>query len=182
MATPKKDPKDKLKTGRPSKYVQGFKAEIPELARKLSLLGATDKEMADVFGVSEQTLNNWKKAHPEFLEALNSGKQMADANVADRLIQRAMGYEHDEIDIRVVDKSIVMTPIRKIYPPDTTAAIFWLKNRQKAQWRDRIDTEITGKDGGPIETKELNANEQARRLIFALGLGVEQIAKEAKNK
>jgi hypothetical protein len=84
-----------------------------------------------------------------------------------------MGYEHDEVDIRVVSGEIVQTPIRKIYPPDTTAGIFWLKNRQKAQWRDRIDTELSGKDGGPIQTEELSPNDIARRIAFVLAKGLQ---------
>lgn len=168
MATPRKDPKDKLKVGRPSKYP----ADAPERARRLCLMGATDETLAAEFDVSLATLNNWKHEHPEFLDALKEGKDAADARVASRLFERAMGYEHDEVDIRVVDKTVVMTPIRKIYPPDTTAAIFWLKNRQRGQWRDRIDTELTGKDGGPIQTESLNDNEIARRIAFALANGL----------
>ena len=67
------------------------------------------------------------------------------------LFARANGYEHDEVDIRVVDKEIVQTPIRKYYPPDTTAAIFWLKNRRPDQWRETKAVELTGAAGGPIE-------------------------------
>lgn len=134
--------------GRPSKYQEAY----AEQARKLCLLGATDKELADFFNTSEQTINAWKDAHPEFLESVKRGKTQADADVADRLYQRAMGFEHPEVDIRVVAGAIVQTPIRKIYAPDPTAAIFWLKNRQRAKWRDKLDHEHTGADGGPIET------------------------------
>jgi cell fate (sporulation/competence/biofilm development) regulator YmcA (YheA/YmcA/DUF963 family) len=133
---------------RPSRY----KAEYAEQARKLCLLGATDKELADFFEVSEQTINAWKSAHATFLESVKKGKQQADADVVDRLYQRAMGYEHPEVDIRVVNGEIVETPITKIYAPDTTAAIFWLKNRQRAKWRDRVEQELTGADGGPVQT------------------------------
>ena len=69
---------------------------------------------------------------------------MADANVADRLYQRAMGYEAPDVDIRVVDGQIIETPLTKYYPPDTPAAIFWLKNRQKAKWRDKLENEVSG--------------------------------------
>lgn len=135
--------------GRPSKYQEQF----AEQARKLCLLGATDKELADFFETSEQTINAWKTAYPEFLESVKKGKTQADADVADRLYQRAMGFEHPEVDIRVVGGEIVQTPIRKIYAPDPTAAIFWLKNRQRAKWRDKLDHEHTGPDGGPIVTR-----------------------------
>lgn len=134
------------KAGRPSLY----KDEYREQARKLCLLGSTDVELADFFEVSEDTIHEWKKAHPEFSESVKKGKAQADADVADRLYQRAMGYEHAEVDIRVVDHQIVKTNITKIYAPDPTAAIFWLKNRQRAKWRDKMETELTGANGASL--------------------------------
>lgn len=122
--------------GRPSKYDP---AKTPEQAYKLCLLGATDKELADFFGVAESTLNKWKVDYPEFSEALNRGKVEADARVAQSLYHRALGYEHPDTDIRVVNGEIVITPTIKRYPPDTAAAIFWLKNRQRGKWRDKIE-------------------------------------------
>lgn len=133
--------------GRPSKYQEQF----AEQARKLCLLGATDKELADFFEVAEDTIHEWKKVHSEFSESVKRGKTQADADVADRLYQRAMGYEHPEIDVRVVMGAIVQTPIRKIYAPDPTAAIFWLKNRQRDKWRDKQDHEHSGPNGGDIQ-------------------------------
>lgn len=133
--------------GRPTYY----KPEYPAQAEKLCKLGATDKELADFFEVVESTINAWKLDYPEFSESVKAGKQLADANVADRLYQRAMGFEHDSEEIKVVDNMIERVPTRKIYPPDTTAAIFWLKNRQKDKWRDQTRTELTGADG-----KDLN--------------------------
>ena len=126
--------------GRPTLY----KEEYAEQARKLCLLGSTDMELADFFSVSVDTINEWKKVHEEFSASIKSGKHQADANVADRLYQRALGYEHPEVDIRVIDHQVVQTPITKIYAPDPAAAIFWLKNRQRGKWRDRIDTELSG--------------------------------------
>lgn len=133
--------------GRPSKFNAAVHIEIAE---KLAKLGLTDKEMADVFGVSEQTLNTWKKRHPKFLESLNSGKAIADMQVAEKLFQRATGYEHPEDDIRAVNGEIVITPTIKHYPPDTTAGIFWLKNRQRTKWRDKIDHGHENPDGSPL--------------------------------
>lgn len=137
--------------GRDSKY----QPEYAEQARKLCLLGSTDAELADFFEVAESTLNLWKLNHPEFSESIKKGKTQADAEVADRLYQRAMGYEHPEVDIRVIDHAIVQTPITKIYAPDPTAAIFWLKNRQRGKWRDKIEQEVTGADGGPVQFEKI---------------------------
>lgn len=125
---------------RPSKY----KPEFAEQAAKLCLLGATDAQLADFFEVSVSTINLWKVQHSEFSESIRVPKGLADERVEQSLFRRAMGYEHDEVDIKVVDKEIVMTPIRKYYPPDTTAMIFWLKNRNPAEWRDKVEQEHSG--------------------------------------
>lgn len=130
--------------GRPTKY----KAEFASQAAKLCALGATDAQLADFFGVAISTINLWKVEHQEFSDAIKVPKTEADERVVQSLYRRAMGYEHDEVDIRVIEGQIVQTPIRKHYPPDTAAAAFWLKNR--AGWRDKHETEITGKDGQPL--------------------------------
>lgn len=128
--------------GRPSKY----KDEYAEQAYKLCLLGATDKDMADFFDVSEQTLNAWKTAHSEFLESLKRGKEIADATVAQKLYHRAIGYEHPEIITATFQGQITDTmTVTKHYAPDPTAAIFWLKNRQPAKWRDKQEHDVSGK-------------------------------------
>ena len=130
----------KRPVGRPTKYKPEYSAQ----AQKLCLLGATDAEIADFFDVDVSTINNWKNEFPEFLESVKKGKMLADANVADRLYQRAMGYEAPDVDIRVVEGEIIETPLTKHYPPDTPAAIFWLKNRQRSKWRDKVDNEVSG--------------------------------------
>lgn len=128
------------KGGRPTKY----KAEFAEQARKLCLLGATDEELADFFEVCEATINNWKAEHIGFLESIKKGKRMADSEVASKLFHRATGYEHEDTDIKMFEGEIIKTKLVKHYPPDTAAAIFWLKNRQKDRWRDKQEIEHSG--------------------------------------
>lgn len=125
--------------GRPTDY----KEEYNELAYKYCLLGATDADLANFFDVTETTINNWKIDYPSFFESIKRGKFIADANVAERLYQRAMGFEHDSEEIKVINDSIERVPIRKIYPPDATSAIFWLKNRAPKDWRDKQENAIT---------------------------------------
>lgn len=126
---------------RPSKY----KEEYNEQAYKLCLLGATDKDMADFFEVDEATINRWKESKEGFCESLKRGKQLADANVASKLYHRAIGYEHKEIITASFQGEITdMKEVIKHYAPDTTAAIFWLKNRDKKNWRDKQDIEHSG--------------------------------------
>lgn len=120
-----------------------YKPEYVDLARNYCLLGATDEDLAKFFDVSTSTISNWKVAHPEFKQALIEGRDYADANVASRLYNRAMGYTHPDTHISSYQGIVTETPITKHYPPDTVAAIFWLKNRQRHKWRDKIETEIT---------------------------------------
>jgi hypothetical protein len=156
-AKPQKPPvKGKHERGHPKAGEPVYREEYCEQAYKLCLLGATDEDLAGFFGVVKRTILNWKKKHPDFRAALQKGKDQADAEVADRLYQRAMGYEHDDEEIKVVStggrkgSEVVRVPVKKYYPPDPVSAIFWLKNRQRTKWRDKIDHELTGKDEGPV--------------------------------
>lgn len=137
------------KVGRPTRY----KAEYAEQARKLCLLGATDIELANFFGISTRTLDVWKKSHPEFVSSIKGGKDIADAEVAEKLFQRALGYSHKAVKIMAVDKCVVREEYIEHYPPDTQAASLWLRNRQPKKWRDKQDVEHSGKDGGPIQSE-----------------------------
>lgn len=145
--------------GRSTKY----KKDFDEQAYKLCLLGAIDKELADFFGVKEQTVNNWKKAHPSFFESLKKGKEAADARVAESLYNRALGYSHPEDKIFNQNGEPLIVPTTKHYPPDATSAIFWLKNRQKDKWRDKQEHEHSGS----IDVNQLT-DEQIDERIKAL--------------
>lgn len=149
--------------GRPSKY----KPEFDVQAAKLCKLGATDKELADFFGVVESTLNLWKAEYPSFSESLKRGKEESDARVEQSLYRRAVGYSHDAVKI-FNDKDTGVTKVDYVehYPPDTVACIFWLKNRRPDQWRDKfdVDTGLTRERAAQLlELVEgrLNALEQA---------------------
>jgi len=129
--------------GRPTKYREDYN----KVAYKLCLLGSTDKQLADFFDVTEQTINNWKNDYPSFFESIKAGKEQADAQVAQALFHRALGYEAKEEHIHFSQGEAVVTPITKQYPPDATSAIFWLKNRQPKNWRDKQVVDHTGQVG-----------------------------------
>lgn len=132
---------NKSNAGRPTDY----KEEYNKLAENYSLLGATDKVMAGYFGVSEVTLNAWKKKHPEFLKSLKRGKEEADANVSNALYNRALGYSHPDTKFASFEGQITdEKEYTKHLPPDTTACIFWLKNRQRETWKDKHEVEHSG--------------------------------------
>jgi hypothetical protein len=140
------------RVGRPTSY----KEEFSELAFKFCLLGATDVKLAEFFLVNVDTIYEWKRSVPEFSEALKRGREIADANVANSLYHRALGYSHPEDDIRTLSvglgrSEIVITPTIKHYPPDTGAAALWLKNRRPDLWRDRVENVHQNPDGSPVD-------------------------------
>jgi|2_EtaG_2_1085320.scaffolds.fasta_scaffold59705_2 hypothetical protein len=100
--------------GRPAKYDKKMNDQVT----KLCLLGATDEELANFFEVCVATINNWKHEHPEFLESIKAGKEDADSKVAQSLYSTALSG-------------------------NTTAQIFWLKNRRSKQWRDKQEIDHT---------------------------------------
>lgn len=134
------------KGGRPSKY----RHEFVRQAYHLALLGATDADLANAFDVRLSTVALWKRRQPEFSDALKKGKSEADANVAKSLYRRAIGYSHPAVKIIAVAQgnnqgsAVEQVPYVERYPPDTVAAIFWLKNRRPDLWRDKRDVEHSG--------------------------------------
>lgn len=122
-----------------------YNPEYDEQVYKLCLLGLTDSQLADFFGVCEATINNWKNDHPSFLESLKKGKLIADAEVAVSTFKRATGFKATEIKEEtgsvgdsIVNKTTITT---KEIPPDTGAAAFWLKIRQRDVWGQNAGSE-----------------------------------------
>src|SRR5262245_40093251 len=112
-----------------------------EQAEKLAALGATDADIADFFGVSLRTFMTWKTTKPEFLHALKATKEVADKRVERRLYERAVGYSVLTEKIVVSRGKVIRVKTVEHYPPDTTACIFWLKNRDPDNWREKGDHE-----------------------------------------
>jgi hypothetical protein len=148
--TKKKPVEEKKKAGRKSLYNPEFH---PKRAGELALAEKTDIEIALALDVSEATLNNWKKEYPAFLEALKTNKNIVDSGVVKSLLQRAKGYEYKETSVKDDGETRVVTTTVKQVAPDVTAQIFWLKNRQPKDWRDKHEQEITGKDGAMFTVK-----------------------------
>lgn len=117
-----------------------YRKEYALQAYKLCLLGCTEKELANFFCIPVSVFRKWLKEHDELSHSVKEGMQLADAVVAERLYQKATGFSHESTVIKEEGKSEKTT--YKNYPPDTAAAIFWLKNRQPEKWGKRED-EIT---------------------------------------
>lgn len=150
--------------GRPSLY----DPSMNDQARKLALLGLTDPEIAEFFGVAHSTLSLWKEEYPAFSEALNAGKIQADADVADSLYRRAMGeVVFTEKRVKKDDGEYEIIRLMQSVPADPGAAKLWLTNRQPSRWRDKQAVELSGPDGGPVQIDATKLSPDAMREILA---------------
>jgi hypothetical protein len=161
--------------GRPTLY----KEEYNDQAYKLCLLGATDKELADFFEVSESTINNWKQEHQEFLESIRKGKKISDMEVVHSLYQTTQDrtvieqqafkckevYYNDE-GKRIESEKIEIVDVEKVIPADFRSQQFWLKNRKSDSWRDKTEVENTNK----ISFETSNLSDEEKEQLFEISL------------
>ncbi len=150
--------------GRPTDY----KPEYVNIAFNFALLGATDKELAAALEVNVDTINEWKKAHPEFSVSINDGKAKADARVASALYKIATGYiarettfekvgpgddtiEVGEEGMETIEQDLYKKKVVvKDIAPNVAAINIWLKNRRgkvdpdAQRWADKVETEHSG--------------------------------------
>ena len=117
--------------------------------------GLTDEQIAGNMGINVRTLYLWKKKSVQIFQSLKVGKEVADIEVENALRKKALGFRETEQTVstrRTVEyengKRIrevtepVVTEVEKYYPPDTTAQIFWLKNRKPEKWRDKQEQKV----------------------------------------
>lgn len=102
--------------------------------------GLVDKQIAENIGITEQTLNVWKKEYPSFSEALKKGKEVVDRQVENALLKRALGYSYDEI---TNEGGVETKRVTKEVAPDVTAQIFWMKNRMPDKYREKQSIELS---------------------------------------
>ena len=141
----KRKPPDQLqKNGRKSTFL----VQYVGIAKHMAYLGATDRDLAVAFQVNISTIWDWRARHPAFADALKLGKKEADQRTARSLYQKANGYSYDAVKIFMpagAKKPIYAHYVEHV-PPSDVAAIFWLKNRDPANWRDAWQIEnVTGK-------------------------------------
>ena len=109
--------------------------------------GLNDEQIADKIGIKRQTLYDWKKKYSVFSDTLKQSKEVVDREVENSLFKSAVGYYLDE---ERIDSEGNVYKVRRFVPPNTTAQIFWLKNRKPNEWRDKKQTELTGANGGNL--------------------------------
>lgn len=146
------------------------------IAKQLCARGATDSDLADAFQVATGTIWNWMSRFPGFAEAVRAGKaEIFDPKVERALALKAIGYSVDTEEVKITkDGEEVRYMVRKHYPPDTTACIFWLKNRQPTKWRDVWKIEHEGK----MEIEKLSSEEVLKEIVdeaVKLGIPLQQL-------
>nr|DAT27030.1 MAG TPA: terminase small subunit [Bacteriophage sp.] len=106
--------------------------------------GLTDEQISNNAGINPATLYAWKQRYPEISESLKKGKEVVDRQVENALLKRALGYEYEEVKEKFEGGVMTeRTVTKKEVVPDTTAQIFWLKNRKREVWSDRQNIELS---------------------------------------
>ncbi len=133
--------------GRPTKKNPSVVAKIYELARK----GKTALQISKIIGINPSTIGHWMRMDIDFSIALRESRQEADELVEAATFKRALGYEQTYTTQKLTNTGKVVTVEETVHiPPNPTSQLFWLKNRKPHDWKDRIDHEVGGKDGEPI--------------------------------
>ena len=112
--------------------------------------GLTDEQISRNMGIAYSTFREWKKKYSAFSAVLKRSKDVVDREVENALFKRAMGYKYDEV---TYERGEEVKRVTKEVAPDTTAQIFWLKNRKPAEWRDKIEQQqtVTIQDDGFLD-------------------------------
>ena len=153
------------KMGRPTKYDPKF----AQIAASMCALGATDRDLAEAFGVTTVTVWNWQATHAEFFNALRVGKGTPDDKVERSLYQRAVGYTFHTEKIFHHRGKITRAEAIEHVPPDPGACKLWLCNRRPEEWREKFAAELVGKDGKDlIPEREHSPRDLARAVIDIL--------------
>lgn len=105
--------------------------------------GLTDEQIAENMGISVRTLYNWKDKYVQLFHALKRGKEVVDRQVENALLKSALGFHYTEETVTNQGEVVEVTKFEK---PNTTAQIFWLKNRKPAIWRDKQEIQQTNKN------------------------------------
>jgi len=125
--------------------------------------GLSDEQIANNIGIRTSTYYVWLKKHSDISEAIKKGKEVADYEVENAMFKRAIGYEYEETKTYISDsdgkrQKRVEKTVKHI-AADTTAQIFWLKNRRPDKWKDKQDIEHSGDVNNQVDLSGLTVEE-----------------------
>lgn len=165
LVTPRKD----AKRYRYSNLQGEDRVEMMRMIADCARAAMTNFEMAQYFGVTEQTLNDWFIKDPDFALVMRANRMMADDRVERALYARAVGYSYKAQEVKITNEGkIYKTDVIKHVPPDITAITFWLKNRAPQQWKDKIDVNNSVEGTVTIEHKEDDPRALAMAVLDVL--------------
>lgn len=127
--------------GRPSKYYSNVEPKLL-LIEAWARDGLTDADICKNLDVGKDAFIDYKKQYPELSDALKRGKEEIDIMVENAMLKAALGYDYTEEELNKITGEPI--ELRKVAHPNTTALIFWLKNRKPKQWRDKQELEHLG--------------------------------------
>lgn len=151
------------------KYKEWLEEDKLLLLESWARTGLTDEQISHNMGIATGTLYEWKKKYSEINEALKNGKEVVDILVENALLKRALGYKYEEVktetEMGIVTK---VTKTVKEVQADTTAQIFWLKNRKPAEWRDKreVDMGDNSKEAIINFIKAVSPTEEELKAVF----------------
>lgn len=129
------------------KYQEWLEPEKLILLEGWARDGLTDEQIAQNIGINKATLYRWKEQYCDICDSLKKGKDTVDRQVENALLKRALGYEFEEISEKYEMGILTERKVtKKQVVPDTTAQIFWLKNRKPGEWRDKRVIDDNGND------------------------------------
>lgn len=156
-----------IKIGRTGKFAEWLTPDALLLVEGYARDGLKDEQIAHNMGIAYSTFREWLKQFPALSAALKKGKAPVDLEVENALLKRALGYTEEETiteveEIPYTTKDADGNPVtrtrtkrhvrkvQRVYPPDVTAQIFWLKNRKPKQWRDKVENTVA------VDTEDLS--------------------------
>ena len=131
-----------IMAGRPNKYYSHVEPKLL-LIEAWARDGVTEEQMCNNLDVSASAWSEYKKEFPALVEALKNGREVIDTMVENALLKAALGYEYEEDQM----SGQFVARVKKYAHPNTTALIFWLKNRRPREWRDKQEIEHSGEAG-----------------------------------
>lgn len=130
--------------GRKGKFEEWLTPDGLTMLEGLARDGLTDELICKKIGIGARTFYEWMERFPQMAQAIKKGKAPVDIQVENALLKRALGYEYEETITEVEElagghQKKHIRKVTKHCPPDTTAQIFWLKNRRPERWRDKVE-------------------------------------------
>ena len=141
--------------GRTGKFAEWLTPDGLTMIEGFARDGLTDPQIANNMGIGLRTLYEWYERFPQIAHAVKKGKAPVDIQVENALLKRALGYTEEEVITEIIEQPDgkqrkQVRKVKRIFPPDVTAQIFWLKNRKPKQWREKVENSVN------IDTEDLS--------------------------